>query len=153
LEIRKFGLESLLFDNPENIKVDNGILDRIYRKLRVPNAERIFYIGDALRAGVDIERIYELTKIDRWFLHNIKELIDLEKKISANKDNITKEILTSAKELGFSDLQLAKLINKKEEEVYKLRKSLNIQPAFKLVDTCAAEFKARTPYFYSTYDK
>ena len=58
LEIRKFGLESLLFDNPENIKVDNGILDRIYRKLRVPNAERIFYIGDALRAGVDIERIY-----------------------------------------------------------------------------------------------
>ena len=153
LEIRKFGLESLLFDNPENIKVDNGILDRIYRKLRVPNAERIFYIGDALRAGVDIERIYELTKIDRWFLHNIKELIDLEKKISANKDNITKEILTEAKEFGFSDRQLARLTDKKEEDLYNLRKSFNIEPAFKLVDTCAAEFKARTPYFYSTYDK
>ncbi len=153
LEIKKFGLESILFNDLANIKVDNGVLDKIHRKLRVPNADRIFYIGDALRAGVDIEKIYELTKIDRWFLHNIKEIIALEKEILANKDNITKEILTSAKELGFSDLQLAKLINKKEEEVYKLRKSLNIKPAFKLVDTCAAEFQAHTPYFYSTYDK
>ena len=153
LEIKKMGLESILFNDPENIKVDNGILERIYQKLRIPNAERIFYIGDALRAGVDIEKIYELTKIDRWFLHNIKEIVELEKEIKEFKDNPTKEILISAKKFGFSDMQLAKLINKKEEEVYQLRKSLNIEPAFKLVDTCAAEFKAHTPYFYSTYDK
>jgi carbamoyl-phosphate synthase large subunit len=153
LEIKKMGLESILFNDPENIKVDNGILERIYQKLRIPNAERVFYIGDALRLGVDIEKIYEFTKIDRWFLHNIKEIIELEKEIKEFKDNITKEILTSAKEFGFSDLQLAMLINKKEQDLYNLRKSLKIEPSFKLVDTCAAEFKAQTPYFYSTYDK
>lgn len=152
LEIKKFGLESTLFKDSKNIKADNNALETIYRKLRQANAERIFYIGDAFRANIDIEKIYELTKVDRWFLHNIKEIIDLEKSVIKNKDNPTKEILSAAKEYGFSDQQLAGLLGKKEEEIYKLRKSLNIEPAFKLVDTCAAEFKAFTPYYYSTYD-
>lgn len=153
LEIKKYGLESMLFEDLTKINADNGALDKIYQKLRVPNAERIFYIGDAFRAGVTIEKIYELTKIDRWFLHNIKEIIGLEQDILKNKNNLTKELLTCAKEFGFSDRQIAKLLDKKEEEIQKLRKSFNIGPAFKLVDTCAAEFQAFTPYYYSTYDK
>jgi len=153
LEIKKFGLESILFPGLKNISLENGAMEKIYAKLRVPNAERIFYIGDAFRAGIDLEKISDLTKIDRWFLHNIKEIVDLEKEIIKNKNNLSKETLKQAKEFGFSDRQLANLLDKKEEEVYQLRKSFNIAPAFKLVDTCAAEFAARTPYFYSTYDK
>ena len=152
LEIKKFGLQSVLFKDLKNPKADNGVLDKIYQKLRVPNAERLFYIGDALRVGIDIEKIYELTKIDRWFLHNIKEIIDLERAILENKNPLTREILSAAKEFGFSDRQLAALLNKTEEEVYQLRKSLGVTPTFKLVDTCAAEFQAHTPYYYSTYE-
>ncbi len=144
LEIKKYGLESLG-------ELDNGAWEKIEQKLRIPNAERIFYIGDALRIGVDIEKINELTKIDRWFLANIKEIIDLEKEIIKNKNNITKELLTQAKEFGFSDRQLSRLLGKNEEDMYKLRESFNIFPVYKLVDTCAAEFHAATPYYYSTY--
>lgn len=144
LEIKKYGLESV---------IDSNDLEKITEMIRTPNAQRIFYLGDAFRAGLTIEKIYELTKVDPWFLRNIKEIIDLEKQIIDSKDNISKEILTIAKENGFSDKQLAKLLGKKEEDVYQLRKSLNIQPDFKLVDTCAAEFQAFTPYYYSTYDK
>ncbi len=152
LEIKKFGLDSILFKGSNGIKADNGTLDKIYLKLRVPNAERIFYLGDALRAGVDIEKIYSLTKIDRWFLYNLKEIIDLEKNIINNKDNITKELLESAKGCGFSDRQLASLWGKEEEDVRQLRGKFDIDASFKLVDTCAAEFQAFTPYYYSTYE-
>jgi len=143
LEIKKYGLES------------TGQKDRniIKQKLRVPCAERIFYIGDALRLGMGIDEIFEITRIDRWFLSNLKEIIDLEKEIIKNKDNLTKDLLREAKEFGFSDKQLAKLLDKKEEEILQLRKSFDLGPVFKLVDTCAAEFEAHTPYFYSTYDK
>jgi len=152
LEIGKFGLETVLFkDNLYPPKIEEGILERIYEKLKIPNAERIFYLGDAFRAGIDLEKIYSLTKIDRWFLHNIKEIIDLEKEIIRNKENISSELLLTAKQFGFSDRQLAKLLNKKEEEIFHLRKELGISPDFKMVDTCAAEFKAFTPYYYSTY--
>ncbi len=153
LEIKKSGLDSILFDVLKEIKISNAELEAIYQKLRIPNAERIFYIGDALRAGVDIKKIHELTAIDEWFLYNIKEIIDLEKEIINCKGQINVDLLIKAKQYGFSDKQLAKLLNKKEEEIYQLRKLLKINPAFKLVDTCAAEFKAYTPYFYSSYDK
>jgi len=152
LEIKKFGLESVLFTNLLEIKVDRDILSKIEQKLITPSAERIFYIGDALRIGLDINRIFELTKIDRWFLNNIKEIIDLEFKIAKSGRDISRDLLKEAKEFGFSDRQLAKILNKKEEDIFNLRKEFNIEPVFKLVDTCAAEFKAHTPYFYSTYD-
>ena len=143
LEVKKYGLESTGETNPDEIR----------EKLRIPNAERIFYIGDAFRRGMDLEEIFKITRIDRWFLSNIQEIISLEKEIIKSKDNISKELLQQAKEFGFSDKQLAKIWGKKEEEVYALREAFKIEPAFKLVDTCAAEFQAYTPYFYSTYDK
>ncbi len=153
LEIKKFGLESVVFNNLEDIRIEKEVLDKIYRKLKQPNAERIFYIGDAFRAKLDIEAIHDLTKIDRWFLHNIKEIIDCERELIEKKNNITRELLKRAKEYGFSDRQLAKLLSLAEAQVYKLRKSMDITADFKLVDTCAAEFMAHTPYFYSTYDR
>jgi carbamoyl-phosphate synthase large subunit len=143
----------MLFKGCSDIKADHPSLEKIYQKLRVPNAERIFYLGDAFRANIDIDKIHELTHIDRWFLYNIKEIIDLEKDILHNKKSISPELFLSAKEYGFSDRQLALLLERSEEEVFKLRKSFGISPNFKLVDTCAAEFKAYTPYFYSTYEK
>ncbi len=152
LEIKKYGLESVMFKDTRNTKADSAALEKIYGKLRTPNSERVFYLGDAIRAGVGMEKIYELTKIDRWFLHNMKEIIDLEKSLVENGAPLTKELLSAAKEYGFSDRQLGKLLGTREEEILALRKSFNIEPTFKLVDTCAAEFKAHTPYYYSTYD-
>ena len=153
LELKKCGLESLLFKNSQEIKTNNVILEQLQRKLRQPNAERIFYIGDAFRARLDIEQVYDLTRVDRWFLHNIKEIIDCERELLENKLKITGPLLKKAKEYGFSDKQLGQLLALSEAEVYQLRKSFNIFPDFKLVDTCAAEFMAHTPYFYSTYDR
>ncbi|MDP3804434.1 MAG: carbamoyl-phosphate synthase large subunit [Candidatus Omnitrophota bacterium] len=153
LEIKKSGLESLLFkDGSGDIKIDDDTRNTIYEKLRVPNAERVFYIGDALRADIDIEKIHALTKIDRWFLCNMKEIIDLEREI-LKKGSLSSSLLVKAKQFGFSDKQLARLTGAREEDVRTLRKSNGILPDFKLVDTCAAEFQAHTPYYYSTYDR
>ncbi|MCX5710590.1 MAG: carbamoyl-phosphate synthase large subunit [Candidatus Omnitrophica bacterium] len=152
LEIKRFGLESLLFNDPAHVAADKSVLDKIYAKLKIPNAERIFYIGDALRAGMTIEKINEITQIDLWFLHNLKEIIEIEKEIAVKKE-LSKETLSKAKEYGFSDRQLAKLSGREEEDIRALRKSFGLIPDFKLVDTCAAEFQAFTPYYYSTYDK
>jgi carbamoyl-phosphate synthase large subunit len=152
LEIGKHGLETMFYNEPGEVNADQGMLDMIFEKLRVPNAERIFYIADALRSGVEIEKIHELTAIDPWFLHNIKEIVAFEKEILENKGQMGEGLLRAAKEFGFSDRQLAKLLHTTEEAVFQLRKSLEINPAFKLVDTWAAEFKAFTPYYYSTYD-
>ena len=153
LELKKFGLESILFSDLREIKPENGVLDIIYQKLRQPNAERIFYIGDAFRANLDIEIVHDLTKIDRWFLHNIKEIIDCERQLLNSKEGLSFEMLKKAKEYGFSDRQLSRLLAKSEQEIRDLRRSMGLFPDFKLVDTCAAEFAAKTPYFYSTYDK
>ena len=154
LEIKKSGLETILFKNClADIKAGDDTLDKIYENLITPNADRIFYIGDALRAGVTIDKIYELTKIDRWFLYNMKEIIELESEIVKKSPGITGKLLTTAKEFGFSDKQLSVLVGLKEEDIHNLRKKNNIMPVFKLVDTCAAEFQAHTPYYYSTYDQ
>jgi carbamoyl-phosphate synthase large subunit len=154
LEIKKYGLETILFRNRRGTaECGEDTLNLIYENIRRPCAERIFYIGDALRAGIGIDNIYAMTKIDRWFLHNMKEIVDLEKEIIKKKDNITIKLLITAKQYGFSDRQLSTLLGKEEIEIYNLRKSHNVEPDFKLVDTCAAEFRAHTPYYYSTYDK
>lgn len=153
LEIKKFGLESVLFKSSlANVVADQAAMETIYEKLRTPNADRIFYVGDAIRAGLDLDKIFEMTKIDRWFLCNIKEIIDLEKEIAiaGSLDDI---LLLKAKQYGFSDKQLADLTNKKEEDIAAMRRSAKMSPDFKLVDTCAAEFHAHTPYYYSTYDR
>ncbi|MBN1526644.1 MAG: carbamoyl-phosphate synthase large subunit [Candidatus Omnitrophica bacterium] len=154
LEIKKAGLESLLFkDRLAAATPDDDTRNLIYGKLRKPNSDRIFYIADAIRAGIGIDKIHELTKIDRWFLHNIKEITDFEKKLVEKNGGITVELLAAAKQYGFSDRQLAEILKTGEEEVYQLRKSHGITPDFKLVDTCAAEFQAFTPYYYSTYER
>lgn len=153
LEIKKYGLESILFSDPLHIQADEEARRKIEQKLKVPNAERIFYLGDALRCGMGIDEIFELTRIDRWFLNNLQEIIELERELAAHKENISRELLLQAKEFGFSDKQLSRIWGKTEEEVCALRGSFAITPDFKLVDTCAAEFQAHTPYFYSTYDR
>jgi len=154
LETKKFGLETILFkDCLDSVKCDEDTLNTIHEKLRTPGAERILYIGDAFRASVDIDKINEMTNIDRWFLYNIKEIVELEKEIVNCKGEISAELLKTAKGYGFSDRQLGSIIGKDEAYVKNLRKSYNLTPDFKLVDTCAAEFKAHTPYYYSTYDK
>jgi carbamoyl-phosphate synthase large subunit len=129
------------------------MIEEVFARLRKPNSERIFYIADALRLDISIDDISKATQIDPWFLHNIKEIIDLEKQLLKCKDNVPKDLFIRAKEYGFSDQQLAKLWDKKEEQVYQLRRSFGIKPSYKLVDTCAAEFQAYTPYFYSTYEQ
>ncbi len=131
--------------------------DELIQKLVIPNADRIFYIGYALRRGMSVEKINRLTKIDQWFLHNIKEIVDVEKKLlSFRGKNLNNDrffaVLWEAKQYGFSDSQIAKLLGKKEKEIRKLRREKKIRPVYKLVDTCAAEFEAYTPYYYSTYE-
>ncbi len=130
-------------------------LKKIIERLKIPNASRIFYIKYALQKGMSIEEIHKLTYIDPWFLYNIKEIVDLEKKIKrvAKKKRIDAELLKTAKGFGFSDQQLAELLNKDELYLRNLRKKYKLKPVYKLVDTCAAEFEAYTPYYYSTYEE
>lgn len=154
LEIKKFGLETMIFKNSvADPKMDAASRQLLEEKIRIPTAERVFYVGDALRGGIGIDRIYDITKIDRWFLYNMKEIIELEREIANYKSTMTAGQLSKAKEFGFSDRQLATLTGSKEEDIRSLRASCNINPDYKLVDTCAAEFKAYTPYYYSTYDR
>jgi carbamoyl-phosphate synthase large subunit len=129
--------------------------DRIVEKLSTPNDERYFYIRYALQRGFSIDRIYELTKIDRWFLHNFKELVDFEGEVRAAGDvhKIGERLMRKAKQWGYSDRQLAFLLGTKERQVRARRKELGVLPAYKLVDTCAGEVNAARPYFYSTYDQ
>ncbi len=124
--------------------------DEIERKLITPCAERIFYIRHAFRAGFTAEEIHRLSRIDPWFLQQIKEIVAMEERIVA--DGVNTGLLPQAKALGFSDRQIAALVGRTEDAVRQLRKQRGIIPSFRLVDTCAAEFEAYTPYYYSTYD-
>jgi len=124
--------------------------DRMRETLRVPCSERIWAVGQALREGMTIGEIHDLTKIDPWFLYHLKEIIDFEARI--RKAPALAELLREAKEYGFSDRRLAALRGQTEGEVRALRRDLGIEATFKTVDTCAAEFEAYTPYFYSTYE-
>ncbi|MBP1748411.1 MAG: carbamoyl-phosphate synthase, large subunit [Deltaproteobacteria bacterium] len=130
--------------------------DLVRQKLIVPNAERVFYMRHAFRLGITIEEIYDLTKIDRWFLKNIEEIVLFEKEIENSVGGpgaeIPFEILKKAKRLGYSDRQIAEIIGSDEKDIRDLRQRNGLNSVFKLVDTCAAEFEAYTPYFYSTYE-
>jgi len=150
--------------------------DTLKEKLIIPDAERVFSIQRALHAGMSLDEIQQLTRIDPWFLSQLKEIYDLEVEIrgfsaqdsgfriqdsalsaqhsgfNKNGDFLPAELLLKAKQYGFSDRQIAGLINSDEFSVRRLRKEQGILPTYKMVDTCAAEFEAVTPYYYSTYE-
>jgi len=127
--------------------------DQIIEKLTHASWDRVFVIYDAIQMGIPLKRIHEITKIDMWFLRQYEELYFLEKEISNFDINtIDQALLLEAKQKGFADRQVAHMLKCLESEVYKKRTELGIQRVYKLVDTCAAEFAAQTPYYYSTFE-
>ena len=147
LEIGRFGFGA------DGKDLDHVPLDEIRKKLRQTNSQRIFYLKAALEANLSIEEIYDLTRIDPWFLHNLDQIVQMEKNLAGqNLKTLTSDLLRQAKEYGFSDVQLGHLLKADPSEIARLRQELKMLPVYKLVDTCAAEFEAFTPYYYSTYD-
>lgn len=144
----------------ENNKIGLGVdgndsrnVDEVLAALKNASWDRIFKLREALKLGVPKTKIYEITKIDFWFLRQIQELVDFEqslKKISFQ--DLDKETLMKAKRKGFSDLQLAYIFKNEEDDIYNKRKEWGLKRVYKMVDTCAAEFDAQTPYFYSTFE-
>jgi len=127
--------------------------DKVISKLQNPSWDRVFVIYDAIQIGIPLSRIHEITKIDMWFLKEYEALHFLEKEITSyNLESIPKDLLLEAKQKGFADRQIAHMLRCWESEVHKKRRELNINRVYKLVDTCAAEFKAETPYYYSTFE-
>jgi len=121
--------------------------------LENPSWNRLFHIYDAIKLGIPFKTIVEKTKIDIWFLKQIEDLLNLEKQIEKKHiDNISKDLLFEAKQKGYADRQIAHLLRCLESEVFKKRNDLGIKRVYKLVDTCAAEFEAQTPYYYSTFE-
>ncbi|MCB9800149.1 MAG: carbamoyl-phosphate synthase large subunit [Candidatus Omnitrophica bacterium] len=177
LEIKRFGLgadgKDKVFENAlktvneyksfwASVKENKDFQTQIKERLRVPKEDRIFYLKYALQAGFSVQQIYEISFVDPWFLEQIRQIVELENQLlqltpqsakTAESKRDLVALLKKAKQYGFSDRQLAFLWELKEGEIRSLRKSLQIEAVFKLVDTCAAEFKAYTPYFYSTYEE
>ncbi len=166
LEIDCYGLE-IISNDPETIT----------KQLKIPGLERIWYIADALRVGISIEEIHTYTGVDPWFLNNIRQIIDMEEELKKceagqfqtthhsfagrvaqsgegnSSGSLPRALLQKAKEHGFSDRRIGQLINMGEQDIRRMRKGYDIHPAYKIVDTCAAEFTAYTPYLYSTYER
>ncbi|MGK7344468.1 MAG: carbamoyl-phosphate synthase large subunit [Candidatus Nitrospinota bacterium M3_3B_026] len=142
-------LEAGAFGFEENAAITN---EQIEKKLKAPASDRLWATGEAIRRGWPIERVHSLTKIDPWFLVNIKEIIDAEADVMNNGLGDTAR-LRKLKRMGFSDRRLAALTGAAEQEVRDMRRAGGVAPVFKRVDTCAAEFEARTPYLYSTYEQ
>jgi carbamoyl-phosphate synthase large subunit len=148
-------------------------IEKIKIKLKIPGAERLWYISQAIRTGMSVQEIFDHTKIDTWFLNNIKQILDMEEtikkhgllnreqRLKGTRDNdaavtpcpLPPDLLREAKEYGFSDRRLAQILQVDEKEIRDFRKAGNIVPVYKMVDTCAAEFSAFTPYLYSTYER
>lgn len=142
LEVDSYGFESLSDD-----------IEVVKENIRIPNSKRLWYLADGFRLGLDVEDIFGLCKIDPWFLNNIKQIIDLEIKIKEYDINsIPDDLLKKAKEYGFSDKIISGLTDCSEDQVSEKRKSIGLSPVYKMVDTCAAEFEAYTPYLYSSYE-
>jgi carbamoyl-phosphate synthase large subunit len=155
LEIGRFGL----FGDSSNSKEHLADSMEIEQNLRNPNSKRIFYIAEAFNRGLSLERIHELTHIDQWFLFHIQDIVEKEKRLMElatqgfSPEQWDPDFQRLVKEYGFSDLVLARIFQKDEEGIRRIRKSNGIKPVYKLVDTCAAEFEAYTPYYYSTYEQ
>lgn len=145
LEIRRNGLGA----DGKELKDQETILD----SLGHPSWNRLFHIYDAIKLGIPFKTIYEKTKIDPWFLHQIDELISIEREIEKHTlDTIPRELLWDAKQRGYADRQIAHVMHCLESQVRAKRVDMGIQRAYKLVDTCAAEFPAQTPYYYSSFE-
>jgi carbamoyl-phosphate synthase large subunit len=128
--------------------------EELLETLKRPQWDRVFRIKEALAAGISIKTLREITQIDRWFLYQIQDIVNLEKQIKEIKhlEKMPVELLREAKLMGFSDEQIAELVSDcTAEEVYEYRKKAGITRVYKMVDTCSAEFEAKTPYFYSTF--
>ncbi|MGD8775931.1 MAG: carbamoyl-phosphate synthase large subunit [Syntrophobacterales bacterium] len=147
LEIGRYSLDSVL--TPESHEKQE-YLSLIRQKLREPNSERLFYLSAAMKAGIELEEIYQLTKIDPWFLYNIKDVLDFETYLT--QQPFSEDLLRLSKTYGFSDRRLAELSGTDQDTIRQRRLQTGIIPVYKLVDTCAAEFEAYTPYYYSTYE-
>jgi len=152
LEIGRFGLGA---DGRGRLEQDGRLPSEaeIKEKLAHPNSQRLFFIRYAMKAGMELETIYGLTEIDPWFLHQIAQIVRVEEEIAEAGHPLPAALMKKGKTFGFSDVQLAHLLKTEEEEIRASRGELEVQPVYKLVDTCAAEFEARTPYYYSTYEQ
>jgi carbamoyl-phosphate synthase large subunit len=153
LEIGRFGLGCDQHDRWGTPQQPS--LEEILTKLATPNVERPWFLRYALLAGLSVEEIYQRTRIDRWFLQEIADLVALEQELRTcpSLEEASAELLWQAKQYGFSDRQLAFIWGSSENEVRRRRLALGVKPVYKLVDTCAAEFEAYTPYYYSTYER
>ena len=153
MEIDSYGFERQ-FSAATYLNPSTESIDLVEERLQIPGPERLWYIGDALRLGFTVEKIYQMTGIDPWFINNIREIIEFERDEFSGKSlrDLSPESMRRAKELGFADKFIASNLNCSEVEVRDLRVEQEILPVFKRVDTCAAEFEAYTPYFYSTYE-
>ncbi len=146
LEIKRNGIGA----DGKNYTDYNQVID----KLQNASWDRVFAIYDAIQMGIPLTKIHDITKIDMWFLRQYEELFQLEKEISKYTiDTLDRELLLEAKQKGYGDRQIAHMLECLESDVYKKREELNIKRVYKLVDTCAAEFKAKTPYYYSTFEQ
>src|SRR5215510_7492119 len=166
LEIGSYGFEEKV-QSPAAGGRHPEVFETIRKRLQTPNAERLWYVADALRLGMSIEELYQITKIDPWFLENIAQIVEFERQVHLQVSSLKSQVSNSqtagaglctpdslrfAKQLGFSDVRLAQLWQCSEAEVRAQREQWSILPVYKTVDTCAAEFVAHTPYLYSTYD-
>ncbi|QSX36250.1 carbamoyl-phosphate synthase large subunit [Shewanella sedimentimangrovi] len=148
LEVSRNGFDPIVDLN------DADALQKIRHELKEPGADRIWYIGDAFRAGLSVDDIFSLTNIDRWFLVQIEEIIQLEAKVKElGVTGIDEDFLRKLKRKGFSDARMSALLGISEGEIRKLRERFNVFPVYKRVDTCAAEFATDTAYMYSTYEE
>ncbi|HEY3303267.1 MAG TPA: carbamoyl-phosphate synthase large subunit [Candidatus Binatia bacterium] len=152
LEIGSYGFEEKLApgegDRDEKLR-------SLENKLRVPNADRLWHLADALRVGMTIEKIYGLSKIDPWFLDQLRQIVAAEEEIKAARGEggaLTAEFFHRVKQMGFSDRRLGKLLGRPEEDIRAQRTEADVRAVFRAVDTCGAEFAAYTPYLYSTYE-
>ena len=150
LEVGSYGFDERLMPEGDLEKIEGFIT----KKLEIPNAQRLWYLAEALRRGYSVSDLFRLTQIDPWFLQHLREIVETESKIQQwNKATPpTDEFLYTLKQMGFSDRRLAHLMGRKEEEIRSLRLQHGIRAVYRTVDTCAAEFAAYTPYLYSTYE-
>ena len=162
LEIDSFGLEQHLHRLKPRGDDGGNDKDRVRIKLKTPGWDRLWMIADGLRLGLSVDEIYQATRIDPWFLHQVRDLVEMEETITQElavahihhdlPPPNTAHLIRSAKQAGFSDAHLASLIGVEEDEFRQIRKDFGVAPVYHRVDTCGAEFAARTPYLYSTYE-